>query len=88
MQLVFQDKIIFKNIEKQIRKVSTAYLQHPILQEVPLFLAKWLHLWINTSNLSQLGYANYWVNHSEEYVHNIFSDIHTKNIALKTCISY
>ena len=42
----------------------------------------------NSLNLSQLCYTHYWVNHTEGYVHNIFSDIHTNNIAIKTYISH
>ena len=56
-------------------------------------MASYVNVRANTSNITQLGYTHYWVNHSEEYVHNIFNDIHTNNIertwrSLKTYISH
>ena len=63
--------MIFKNTEKQN------------LKEVQLFLIKWLHFLTNTSNSSQFCYTNNWVNHSEEYLHNIFLMIFTQTILHK-----
>jgi len=32
------------------------------------------------SKLEPLGYEHYWVSHKDEWVHNLFKDIHTQNI--------
>jgi hypothetical protein len=45
------------------------------------------------SKLAQYGWYHFWINHSERFVHEKFSFIHTNNIernwrALKSSISY
>ena len=46
-----------------------------------------------TSRLDQYGWYHFWINHSERFVHDKFSFVHTNNVerhwrALKSSISY
>jgi hypothetical protein len=56
-------------------------------------MASYVNAKTNESHLEQLGYTHFWVNHTTEWVNDIFPEIHTNTIertwrSLKSFISH